>query len=219
MQHTAVTPPAAAARVPVATVSLYSCPGSRRWTCMSMKPGHTHMPAASITAAPAGATSLVPTRAILPSSISTSWTASTEPAGSITRPPRISSVMGFAPFGSWGWRLRAPAAREQQEHRHAHGHAPGDLVEDHRVRAVGDFRRQLDAAVDGAGMHDEHVGPRVGGQPVERETPVARVLAQRRDQAGVHPFLLQAQHHDDVDVADRVLQPVGDLAAELLDVG
>ena len=47
MQHTAVKPPAAAARVPVATVSLYSKPGSRRCTWMSMKPGHTTLPLAS----------------------------------------------------------------------------------------------------------------------------------------------------------------------------
>src|SRR2546425_7872934 len=64
MQQTAVKPPAAAARVPLAIVSLYSWPGSRRCTCMSMKPGHTHVPAASITAAPWGTASLAPTRAI-----------------------------------------------------------------------------------------------------------------------------------------------------------
>ena len=39
MQATAVKPPATAAAVPVATVSLCSWPGSRRCTCMSMKPG------------------------------------------------------------------------------------------------------------------------------------------------------------------------------------
>ena len=31
-------------RVPVRIVSLYSCPGSRRWTWMSMKPGRDHQP-------------------------------------------------------------------------------------------------------------------------------------------------------------------------------
>ena len=47
MHATAVKPPAAAARVPLAMVSLYSKPGSRRCTWMSMKPGHTTLPAAS----------------------------------------------------------------------------------------------------------------------------------------------------------------------------
>ena len=44
MQATAVKPPATAAATPVATVSLCSCPGSRRWTCMSMRPGQTMNP-------------------------------------------------------------------------------------------------------------------------------------------------------------------------------
>jgi len=39
MQATAVKPPATAAAVPLATVSLCVWPGSRRCTCMSMKPG------------------------------------------------------------------------------------------------------------------------------------------------------------------------------------
>ena len=37
--QTAVNPPAAAARAPVAIVSTSSRPGSRRWQCTSMKPG------------------------------------------------------------------------------------------------------------------------------------------------------------------------------------
>src|ERR671936_1233662 len=143
MQHTAVKPPAAAARVPVATVSLYSWPGSRRCTCISMKPGQTHRPLASSTVAPEGACSRAATRAILPSSIRTSCTASIDAAGSITRPPRIRSAMLL--------RLPAASAREQQEHRHAHGDTFGDLIEDDRVGAVGDLRRQLDAAVHGTG--------------------------------------------------------------------
>ena len=48
MAQTAVKPPAAAARVPVAIVSLSSRPGSRRCVWRSMKPGHTTRPLASI---------------------------------------------------------------------------------------------------------------------------------------------------------------------------
>ena len=48
MHATAVKPPATAEATPVATVSLCSCPGSRRCTCMSMKPGHTISPAGTI---------------------------------------------------------------------------------------------------------------------------------------------------------------------------
>jgi len=39
----------AAARAPVSIVSACSMPGSRRWTCMSMKPGATMAPRASKT--------------------------------------------------------------------------------------------------------------------------------------------------------------------------
>ena len=36
---------------------------------------------------------------------------------------------------------RASRAAELRQHGHAHGDAVGHLVEDHRVRAVGDFGR------------------------------------------------------------------------------
>ena len=49
MQQTDVNPPAAAAFVPLMMSSLYSRPGSRRWTCMSINPGTTIIPVASIT--------------------------------------------------------------------------------------------------------------------------------------------------------------------------
>jgi hypothetical protein len=89
MHATAVKPPAAAARVPVAIVSLYSWPGSRRWTWMSMNPGAITRPPTSTVSAPGGASSRGPTRATVPAWISTSPGASRPFAGSITRPFRI----------------------------------------------------------------------------------------------------------------------------------
>ena len=53
MQQIDVKPPAAAARAPVSMVSACSKPGSRRCTCMSIKPGATIRPVASKTSAPA----------------------------------------------------------------------------------------------------------------------------------------------------------------------
>ena len=44
MQAIEVKPPATAAAVPVAIVSSSSKPGSRRWTCMSIRPGATILP-------------------------------------------------------------------------------------------------------------------------------------------------------------------------------
>ena len=49
IQQMVVNPPAAAARAPDAMSSLYSKPGSRRWQCMSISPGATIRPLASIT--------------------------------------------------------------------------------------------------------------------------------------------------------------------------
>ena len=46
MHATAVNPPATADARPVAIVSLCSCPGSRRCTCMSIRPGQTTSPPA-----------------------------------------------------------------------------------------------------------------------------------------------------------------------------
>ncbi len=49
MQAIEVNPPARAAAVPVSIVSSSSRPGSRRWTCMSIRPGETILPEASMT--------------------------------------------------------------------------------------------------------------------------------------------------------------------------
>jgi hypothetical protein len=49
MQATEVMPPARAAAAPVAIVSSSSLPGSRRWTCTSIRPGQTIRPRASMT--------------------------------------------------------------------------------------------------------------------------------------------------------------------------
>ncbi len=47
MQTTEVKPPRAAAAVPVAIFSLAVWPGSRKWTCRSIRPGETIFPLAS----------------------------------------------------------------------------------------------------------------------------------------------------------------------------
>jgi len=52
MVTTVVTPPRAAARLPLAMVSLDSAPGSRKWQWMSTNPGHTMHPAASRVSSP-----------------------------------------------------------------------------------------------------------------------------------------------------------------------
>ncbi len=109
--HTAVNPPAAAARVPVAIVSLSSRPGCRKWVWRSMNPGQTTSPLTSITSAPRAATR-VSSSATSPSTRRRSRSASRERPGSITRPPlrRRRSVMP-PPLPPAGGRARPCAPR------------------------------------------------------------------------------------------------------------
>ena len=114
IQQTDVNPPRAAARVPVAIVSMSSRPGSRRWTCRSTKPGQTTLPRASRTrsADGAGCTPGLATSAIRPSSINRFNTASRRFAGSITRPPAI-RILIVSPFdGPGSGSTHAAADRE-----------------------------------------------------------------------------------------------------------
>src|SRR5262245_33162965 len=49
-----VMPPQTAAREPVSKSSLYSRPGTRKWTCGSMRPGSTWSPSASMSVSASG---------------------------------------------------------------------------------------------------------------------------------------------------------------------
>src|SRR5438045_2885427 len=115
MQQMEVNPPAAAAREPDSIVSACSIPGSRRCTCISMKPGATTRPDASNTSAP-GSPPFAPMPATLPSSSARSAIASNPEAGSMTRPFLIKSLLTDNPF----------------EHRHAYGDAILHLGQDDR---------------------------------------------------------------------------------------
>src|SRR6185436_16558729 len=140
---------------------------------MSISPGATiHPRLTSNTSAPSAGRPL-PTRAIRPSSTSTSNSPSRRDAGSTTRPPLI-NIFIFDPGASPPDPLHAlsraasPArsvrvahslcsfassighrllAGQQVQDCHPHGDAVGDLLENHRVRAVGDVRVDFDAAV------------------------------------------------------------------------
>ena len=90
--HTAVNPPAAAARAPEAIVSTSSRPGSRRWQCTSMNPGRDHEPGAvdrlqTVALRRRRVATRGPMASIFPSTISTSAVSSIDCDGSITRPP------------------------------------------------------------------------------------------------------------------------------------
>ena len=120
MAHTAVNPPAAAARVPVAMSSLYSWPGSRRCVCRSMNPGTTHEPRTSSTRVDFGtpAASPAPKRPITPFSISRSPSASRLRAGSITRPPLRHRSISPGPLNRWSAGRSQPRNRVRRPARH-----------------------------------------------------------------------------------------------------
>src|SRR6266480_212293 len=102
---------------------------------MSMKPGQTTSPLGSPTTVVSASTGrLRPTCAIRSPSISTSKAPSRPLAGSTIRPPLSSRLI----FDSTG---------QQIQHGHANRDTVGDLLQDHRVRTVGDLRRDLDTAI------------------------------------------------------------------------
>ena len=72
IRFTKVYPPAAAAREPVSTSSLYSRPGVRQWQWVSMKEGSSVRRLASSTVSPSGTGRSTPTAAIFPSRSQTS---------------------------------------------------------------------------------------------------------------------------------------------------
>jgi hypothetical protein len=87
-------------------------------------------------------------------------------------------------------------------------HAVLHLVEDGRHLRVGDLGRDLAAAVDRAGVHDD--GPGLGQfQVLQPQAEELEVLA-GREGGFVLPLQLDAQHHDDVGVADRLPYVVGE---------
>ena len=149
MHATAVKPPATAAAVPVATVSLCSCPGSRRCTCMSIEPGAHDEPARNLDDRRAGVDRQIAADARDAVAVDQHVERAVAAVGRIDHAPALQQ-----PFHRLV--LLLPAG-QQIQHRHAHGDAVGDLLENHRVRAVGDLGRDLDAAVHRPGMHDDHV--------------------------------------------------------------
>src|SRR4030095_11109861 len=148
MQTIVVNPPAAAARAPDSIVSLWLNPGSRRWTCMSIKPGATMSPLASTSSISDFGLRISALEAtIFPSSMQTSPTSSRLFAGSITRPWRMIVAL-----------MSRRDSSTKIQNSHAHGEPVGDLVENDALQAVGDFTVTLDAAVDRPRMHDQTIG-------------------------------------------------------------
>jgi len=123
---TVVKPPAAAARAPLAIVSFCAPPGSRRCTCISISPGATSSPAASITV-PAESRGAAVLSEIRPSAICKSPTSSRPDAGSMMRPPRIKTEPCGEQFGAW--RLTGSPAYELNFLRQAQDSVPRHVAQ------------------------------------------------------------------------------------------
>src|SRR6202790_2246372 len=222
MQQTAVNPPFAAARVPVSMVSEDSWPGSRRCTCRSINPGATINPAASKISAPRVSREIFPvaaTSAMVSPSRSTSSAASVLVAGSTTRPFLTRSMrsvlcVGRAPLWRRLWcaglyfrcRMRAFFRRaygQEIQHRHAHRYPVGHLFDDAGLRAVGHFRRDLDAAIHRPGM--QHDGVRLCAAQSLRAQLIEKDVVARGKRRLVQALGLHAQHQNHVRAFERFL--------------
>jgi hypothetical protein len=112
--------------------------------------------------------------------------------------------------------LGAFAAVDEEEDGHADGEAVGDLFQYEGAAAVGDVAVDLNAAVDGAGVHDESVG--FGeGEALAVEAVEADVFVEAGEHGLALAFVLDAQEVDDVGVGEGFLDLVGDAATHLFE--
>ena len=205
--QTVVNPPWAAAASPLATVSASSLPGSRRWAWRSMKPGATTTPSGPTPSASAPDSQVTLARGpVLDDDL----------AGSLaTRrrvdQPRPADRRGRAPDRSRGPRRRCvPASRYSSAIRTATPLVTWSVITD-----------WAPAATSAAISTPSFIGPgcmtRAPGRASARRSrgqPVAgRVFAQRRQQPGRHPLALDPQRHDDVGVAQRLVDRGRDVEA------
>src|SRR3954467_5222124 len=109
-------PPAAADMVPVVKSSRSVCPGSSKWACMSMAPGSTTRPEASISSSAPLRSAWSATAATRPSSITTS--AGNTPYSVASVPPamtvRLPLTVLSAPVAAWRGPSLASAAQGRQ---------------------------------------------------------------------------------------------------------
>ncbi len=105
-----------------------------------------------------------------------------------------------------GMRALGSAEHEEIKDCHTHGDAVGDLFEHSGLRAVGDFRRDFDAAIDGAGMQDQRVG--LGKSHAFGVELVEKDVVALREGRLVEAFSLHAQNDDDVGVFERFFNAI-----------
>ena len=191
MHATAVKPPATADAVPVATVSLCSCPGSRRCTCMSMRPGHDDEAGRNVddrgAVRPADR---VPTCGD-PVAVDQDVERAVDPVGRIDDAPALKQLLHV--------RLRRPAGSSTAIR------TATPLATWSRITEYGP------SATSEAISTPRFIGPGcmiiTSGlaqlQPRLGHPEHVEVLAQRREVRALHALELNPQQHDDVGVAHR----------------
>src|SRR5450631_1989757 len=177
-QMIVVMPPAAAAWLADAKVSRWLAPGSPTKARMSIRPGATILPEQFTMSVPSGTPAAPMPRRLsrmVPSAINTSPMPSKSRDGSIKR--ALASRIGRRSVSMMS-RVRQVAG-ERLEHRHPHRHSHFHLLADQRLRAVGDDRVDLDAAIHRPRMHDQRA--RLGvGQLLLVESVIVEVFRDRR---------------------------------------
>src|ERR1700726_2571749 len=216
-QMMVVMPPVAAAWLAEAKVSRWLAPGSPTKARMSISPGATILPAQLTMSVPSGTPAAPMPRLdsrIVPSAIKTSPTPSKSREGSIRR--ALASRIGRRSVSMIS-RVRQGAG-ERLEHRHPHRHSHFHLFADQRLRAVGDDRVDLDAAIHRSRMHHQPIGFGVS-QLLLVEAKVIKIFAHRGHERAVHALALQPQHHHDVGAVKALAHVARDLNAHPLDAG
>src|ERR1035437_9115180 len=143
MHSTVVNPPFAAARDPDSMVSLYSKPGSRKCTCMSINPGSTSMFDASIISASLSVMDFA-IFSIFPLFMRMSAFSSFLFAGSTIVPFLINNFICFA-------------SSHKIQYSHSDCHAVCYLFFYDRLRPIRHIRRYFNTAVHGARVHNKTV--------------------------------------------------------------
>src|ERR1700690_2088916 len=216
-QMMVVMPPAAAAWLAEANVSRWLAPGSPTKARMSIRPGATILPLQLMMSVPSGTPAAPMPRRLsrmAPSAINTSPMPSKSRDGSIRR--ALASRIGRRSVSMMS-RVRQVAG-ERFEHCHPHRHSHFHLFADQRLRAVGDDRVDLDAAVHRTRMHDQRAGFGVA-ELFLVEPVIVVIFRERRDERAVHALALQAQHHHDVGAVQALAHIARDFDAEVLDAG
>ena len=192
MAWTAVKPPARPRGCRSATVSASSRPGSRRWVWRSTRPGSAIRPVGVDDVASAGVQAGADA-AIVRRRSGRPWTS--PPQDRRATDTGSCSWLLVLRIGGRAWLTAGslpPSSRYSTAIRTGTPLATCSTIVERG--GVGDLGGDLHAAVHRAGVHDDPVLGQLG-HALAVQAVAPRVLALGREERGVHPLALHAQHH------------------------